>query len=121
DDRTELDVFQNHVPKSLRPHVGNDLRRDPAAALHHTHDDRLAWRTTTALAPRAATADVCLIHFNVAGQQTANISLFHQGADLLADPVSRFVGHAKLALWLFAAHPMPRRAEQVDRIGSSRG
>jgi hypothetical protein len=35
---------------------------------------------------------------------------------LLADAIGRFVGHAELALKLFAAHAVARGAEQIHRI-----
>src|SRR5581483_9687250 len=82
------------------------------------YDGLVMW--ATADSARLVAADVGFIHFNVALHEFKAISLRHQQPNLLAHAPRGFVGDAKRALHLLAAHAVARRDEQVDRIEPNR-
>jgi hypothetical protein len=64
-----------------------------------------------------ATADIGFVQFDMAGQQCVEaVGLLGQLPDLHAHAVGGLVGDAELALKLFAADAVARRAEEIHGI-----
>lgn len=115
DDRTTLNLRQRLGLKRFHLHIGDDLDKEAAAPLLEAHCNRFASRPATALA-RALAADTGFINLDMTGQQRSCFAMVHLLADFVTDPPGGLVGHAKLALQIFAAHAVASGDEKADCI-----
>ena len=95
------DVLLNHRYEGTGLNVGNDFDNGLAVPFHHTRNDSLSSRSTTALAGPLA-ADVSLIDFDL--PKELEVALGHEFADLVEHTPSRLVGDAKLTLQLLGGN-----------------
>lgn len=119
DARSGLDALEDRRNEGLAGSVGDNLGKHLAPAFQDAHDHclvRSASGNTHLPSALHATADISLVHFDMASQRRIAIHLRHVLADFMAHAPRRFVGDGKLALQFLGRDAMPRRGEQVDRV-----
>ena len=101
------------------PRIRHDVGHEIAAAFDHAKNRNFVisfGRPTDLRFVMLATADVCLVNFDMASKSAIAIDDAHKLANLVTDAPCGLIGHAQLPLKLLGGHPMAGRRKQVHRI-----